>query len=76
MPDLGNLITTPPIPAADSNPSTELDEIKKPIEPKSLDDYLSEWVAKNDQLGAPKPKSYLPFLVNAPKLVEFLFFLG
>ncbi|XP_076909671.1 histone-lysine N-methyltransferase ASHR3-like [Bidens hawaiensis] len=68
MPDLGNLITMPPIPAADLNPSTELDEIKKSIEPKSLDDHLSEWVAKNDELGAPKSKSYLPFLVNAPKL--------
>ncbi|KAK9076781.1 hypothetical protein SSX86_005115 [Deinandra increscens subsp. villosa] len=47
--------------------------IKKSIDSKSLDDHLSEWYAKNDKLGLPKSKSFLPFLVGAPKLVQFPF---
>ncbi|KAI7758307.1 hypothetical protein M8C21_008825, partial [Ambrosia artemisiifolia] len=46
--------------------------IKKPVEPKSLDDLLTDWVAKNDELGVPKSKSFLPFLVGSPKLADCL----
>ncbi|KAL8265406.1 hypothetical protein R6Q59_023536 [Mikania micrantha] len=46
--------------------------MKKSLESKSLDDYLSDWIAKNDKLGIPKTKSFLPFLVGAPKLAECL----
>ncbi|KAI3754530.1 hypothetical protein L1987_54315 [Smallanthus sonchifolius] len=46
--------------------------VKKSLESKSFDDHLSEWIAKNDELGFPKLKSFLPFLVGAPKLAECL----
>ncbi|KAJ0599238.1 putative [histone H3]-lysine(4) N-trimethyltransferase transcription regulator SET family [Helianthus annuus] len=69
----------------DPNPNKELENpqeqesngpmcaaIKKLTGSKSLDDYLRQWIAKNEDLGAPKSKSFLPFLVAAPKLAECL----
>lgn len=45
-------------------------KINKSVESKSLNDYWSDWVSKNVELGVPESKLFLPFLVGAPKLVK------
>lgn len=47
-------------------------KISRSTESKSLNDYRSDWVAKNVELGVPESKLFLPFLVGAPKLAECL----
>ena len=88
MPDLGNLVSMSsltlsrcsntsrpgenPFLLQDESNGQRCNKINKSVESKSMDDYLADWIAKNVGLGIPESKLFLPFLVGAPKLVEFL----
>lgn len=41
---------------------------------KSLDEFVKDWVKRRVNAGVPEQRCFLPFLLQAPKLVKFIFF--